>query len=175
MKKTGKKTSKYYKDAVRSFLVDQAVLKTTKENFEDVKKQFYKDMDEYFESMEIANDGSVIFEYPTLGESALKVTRVQRATVDFKVDKLEKVLPKDVAKKAIIKKYEVVDMQGLILYLKECNVDPKKFKSFLSVTKHVDTKEMDKLEELGKISIEQIKGCYTVKKSNPYYTVSEIK
>ena len=175
MKKTNKKPRKYFEDAVRNFLIEQTVLKNMKENFEDVKEQFYKDMDEYFESQELDNNGSIIFEYPMLGESALKVTKVQRATVDFKVDKLEKVLPKDVAKKAITKKYEVVDMKGLISYLKECNVDPNKFKNFLNVTKHVDTKEMDKLEELGKISIEQIKGCYSVKKSNPYYTVSEIK
>lgn len=174
MKKTNKKSMKYFKDAVQSFLVDQTVLKNMKENFEEVKKRFYKDMDEYFESKK-SDDNSVIFEYPTLGESALKVTRIQRANVDFEVDKLEKVLPKDVAKKIIIKRYEVVDMQGLILYLKKCNVDPQVFKGFLSVTKSVDTKEMDKLEELGKISIEQIKGCYSVKESTPYYTVSEIK
>ena len=146
-----------------------------KANFEDVKKQFYKDMDAYFESQELENDNSVIFEYPTLGEAALKVTRIQKASVDFEVDKLEKALPKDVAKKAIVKRYEIMDMQGLILYLKKCNVDPQKFKSFLNVTKHVDVKEIDKLEELGKISIEQIEGCYSVKKSTPYYTVSEIK
>lgn len=173
MKKANKKSSKYFEDAVRSFLVDQAVFKTTKENFENAKEQFYKDMDEYFESKKL--DDSVVFEYPMLGQSALKVTRIQRASVDFKVDKLEKALPKDVAKKAIIKKYEVVDMQGLISYLKECNVDPQVFKSFLNITKSVDTKVMDKLEELGQISIEQIKGCYSLKKSTPYYTVSEIK
>jgi hypothetical protein len=175
MKEANKKPSKHIKDAVRDFLIEQTVLKNMKENFEDVKKQFYKDMDSYFESQKMADNSSVVFEFPTLGGSALKVTRVQRTTVEFKVDKLEKVLPKDVAKKAIVKKYEVTNMQGLISYLKECNVDPKKFKSFLSVTKYVDTKEMDKLEELGKISIKQIKGCYAIKKSSPYYTVSEMK
>ena len=175
MREPNKKANKYIKDVVRDFLIQQTVLKNVKENFEDIKRKFYKDMDDYFESQKMADESSIVFEFPTLGGSALKVTRVQRATVEFKVDKLEKALPKDVAKKAIVKKYEVANMQGLISYLKECNVDPKKFKSFLSVTKYVDTKEMDKLEELGKISVEQIKGCYTVKKSNPYYTVSEIK
>lgn len=175
MKKASKKPNKYFKDAVRNFLIEQTVLKNMKENFENVKEQFYKDMDRYFESQELDNNSSVVFEYPMLGEGALKVTRIQRATVDFKVDKLEKVLPKKVAKKVIIKRYEVIDMQGLTSYLKKCNVDPQVFKSFLSVSKCVDTKEIDKLEELGKISIEQLKGCYSVKKSNPYYTVSEIK
>lgn len=175
MKKLNKKAIKYFKEAVRGFLVDQAVFKNMKENFEDVKRKFYEDMDEYFESGNLEDDGSAIFKYPDLGEGALKVTKVQRTSVEFKVDKLEEVLPKEVAKKTIIKRYEVVDMQGLTLYLKKCNVDPKIFKKFLSVTKTVDTKELDKLEELGQISVEQIKGCYTIKKSPPYYTVSEIK
>lgn len=174
MKKRNKKSIKYFQDAVRSFLVNQAVMKNVKENFEEAKEQFYNDMDEYFESKNI-EDNSVTFEYQTLGESSIKVTKVQRTNVEFKVDKLEKILPKEIAKKVIVKRYEVGDMQGLILYLRKCNVDPQVFKSFLNVTKSVDTKAMDKLEELGKISIEQIEGCYSIKKSNPYYTVSEIK
>lgn len=175
MKKLSKKAIKYFKEAVRGFLVDQAVFKNMEENFKNVKIRFYEDMDEYFESGSLEDDGSAIFNYPDLGEGALKVTKVQRTSVDFEADKLEKVLPKEIAKKAIVKKYEIIDIQGLTSYLKKCNVDPKIFKEFLSVTKTVDTKELDKLEELGQISIEQIKGCYTVKKSSPYYTVSEIK
>ena len=174
MKKASKKTGKYFKDAVRNFLIQQVALKNMKESFEEVKEQFYKDMDEYFDSQGLGSD-SVVFEYPMFGESTLKVTRIQRASVNFKIDKLERVLPKDVAKKVIVKRYEVKDVQGLISYLKKCNVDPQVFKGFLNIIKHVDEKEIDKLEELGKISIKQIEGCYEVKKSNPYYTVSEIK
>ena len=59
----------------------------------------------------------------------------------------------------------------MIAYLKECNVDPKIFKSFLIVSKTVDTKELDRLDELGKISTEQVKGCYTIKRQKPYFTV----
>lgn len=174
MKQTNKKTLKYFKETVRNFLIEQTVFKNMKINFEDVKGQFYNDMDEYFESQNLKGNDSAIFEYPMLKESALKVTRIQKANVEFKVDKLEKVLPKDIANKVILKKYEVTNMEGLITYLKGCNVDPKIFKGFLNVTKYVDTKEIDKMEELGKITVEQIKGCYSVKKSNPYYTVSEV-
>ena len=175
MKKLSKNPGKDFGKIVHDFLIEQTVLKNMKTNFEDVKEQFYKDMDEYFDSQKLDGENSVVFEYPMLGGSALKVTRVQRASVEFKVAKLEKVLPKDIAKKVITKRYEVANMEGLISYLKKCNVDPQIFKSFLSITNNVDEKEMDKLEELGEICIRQIKGCYTVKKSNPYYTVSEIK
>lgn len=175
MTKLSKKAIKYFKEAVRGFLVDQAVFKNMEENFRNVKIKFYEDMDEYFESGSLEDDGSAIFNYPDLGEGALKVTKVQRTSVEFKVDELEKILPKEIAKKIIVKRYEVIDMQGLASYLKKCNVDPNIFKGFLSVTKNVDVKELDRLEELGKISVEQLKGCYAVKKSSPYYTVSEIK
>ena len=175
MKKLNKKAIKYFKEAVRGFLVDQTVFKNMEENFKNVKIKFYEDMDEYFESGRLEDDGSAIFNYPDIGGGGLKVTRIQRTNVEFDVDKLERVLSKEIAKKVITKKYEVINMEGLISYLKKCNVDPQVFKEFLNVTKFVDTKEMDKLEELGKISINQIRGCYSVKKSNPYYTVSEMK
>ena len=175
MKKLSKKAVKYFKEVVRGFLVDQAVFKNMEENFKNVKVKFYEDMNEYFESGVLEDDGSAIFNYPDIGNGALKVTKIQRTSVEFKVDELEKILPKEVAKKTIIKRYEVKDIQGLISYLKKCNVDPNIFKGFLSVTKTVDTKELDKMEELGQISVEQLKGCYTVKKTSPYYTVSEIK
>jgi hypothetical protein len=63
-------------------------------------------------------------------------------------------------------------MNGLITYLKDCGISPKVFKSFISVRKTVNTKELDRLEELGKITAEQIKGCYTVKSQSPYFTVN---
>ena len=62
-------------------------------------------------------------------------------------------------------------MLGLITYLQECGVDPKIFKSFISVEESVDVKELERLEELGKISKEQLKGCYSVKCQKPYYQV----
>ena len=175
MKKIVKKSKKYFEDSVRKFLIDQAVLKTVKTNFDEVKEQFYKDMDEYFKTQELGGNNSVVFEYSALGDSALKVTKVQKISVDFEVDKLEKVLSKEIAKKVIAKKYEVANIEGLISYLKKCNVDPKVFKGFLNITKYVDTDALDKLEELGMVTMKQIEGCYSVKKPRPYYTVSEIK
>ena len=62
-------------------------------------------------------------------------------------------------------------MPALVTYLKECGVDPKIFKSFIVTTKSVDTKELDRLEEIGKITTSQVQGCYTVKNQKPYFTV----
>lgn len=100
------------------------------------------------------------------------VTRIQRMSVDFDPEKLEKTLGKDISKEVIHKSYEIADIDGLIGYLKECGADPKIFKSFLNIYKSVDLDELDKLEELGKISRDQVEGCYTVKRQKPYFTVS---
>lgn len=66
-------------------------------------------------------------------------------------------------------------MPGLIEYLKSCGVNPKKFKSFLNVTKTVNQKEIDQLFLTGKLSEKDVDGCYTTEKKNPYYTVTTKK
>ena len=100
------------------------------------------------------------------------VSRIQRTSVDFDPERLEKSLGKEISKSVINKSYEITDIDGLIGYLKECGVDPKVFKSFLNVYKSVNYDELDRLEELGKISKEHVEGCYTVKRQKPYFTVS---
>ena len=100
------------------------------------------------------------------------VSRIQRTSIDFDPERLEKSLGKEISKSVINRSYEIADIDGLIGYLKECGVDPKVFKSFLNVYKSVDYDELDRLEELGKISREQVEGCYTVKRQKPYFTVS---
>lgn len=95
--------------------------------------------------------------------------------VIFDADKLEKRLSKETCKKIISKKYSIEDFDGLIEYLKECNVDPKKFKEFLSIEKTVNNKKIDELSELGEIKEEDIKGCYTVKDIQSYLKISEVE
>lgn len=159
------------RQSVIDFYEKQTRFKDAKSEFDDDKDKFNSLMTRFFESE--ALDKSVVFaNHSVYGEERYTVTRVQKMSVDFDLEKLEEVLPKDIAKRAILKKYEVIDMQGLIAYLKECDVDPKIFKSFLHITKSIDSDELDRLEELGKISMEQVEGCYTVKRQKPYFTVS---
>ena len=102
------------------------------------------------------------------------ITRIQNTRIKFDPDLLEKALGKTLSEDVIIKHYTVNDMFGLTAYLKQCKngVDPKVFKSFISVSKTVDTKALDQLEALGKITAKQIQGCYTISKDVPYFTVS---
>ena len=157
------------RQSVRKFFEKQSKFKQVQSQFNELRAQFNSDMEDYFECESI--DKSLTFSYNDFVEGGLVVNRIQKSSVEFNPDKLEKALGKQLAKQVIIKRYEITDMDALIAYLKECNVDPKIFKSFLNVSKTVDTQELDRLEEVGKITTEQVKGCYTIKRQKPYFTV----
>ena len=164
-----KLTATECRQSVRKFFEKQVRFKQMQSQFNELKAQFNSDMEDYFECEGI--DKSLTFSYADLVESNLVVNRIQKSSVEFDPDKLAKALGKQLAKQVIIKKYEIIDMDALIAYLKEHDVDPKIFKSFLNVSQIVDTQELDRLEELGKITTEQVKGCYTIKHQKPYFTV----
>lgn len=165
-----KLTATECRQSVRRFFEKQTKFKQVQSQFNELKAQFNSDMEDYFECEGI--DKSMIFSFDDeFVGGDLVVNRIQKSSVEFDPDKLERALGKKLGKQVIIKRYEVTDMDALIAYLKECDVDPKIFKSFLTVSKSVDTKELDRLEELGKVTTEQVQGCYTIKRQNPYFTV----
>lgn len=174
--KKSKLTENECRQFVLRFFREQKQFKQVQSKFDESKKQFNDIMNDYFECNDI--EKSTTFSYPnSLGQSAgdLIVNRIQKSSVIFDADKLEKTLDNELSKRVILKHYEIIDMTGLIAYLKSCGVDPKVFKSFLSVSKSVDVAELDRLEELGKITTEQVQGCYTVKRQKPYFTVGVVR
>lgn len=168
-RRKSKLNSEECKQAIVTFFQKQKKFKQIQTQFGEIKANFYNDMDDYFECNNV--DGKLTVDCGfNLGN--VVVTRIQSTKVEFNPDKLEKALGKELSRGVIQKHYEIIDMNGLVTYLKECGISPKVFKSFISVRKTVNTKELDKLEELGKITAKQIKGCYTIKSQNPYFTVS---
>lgn len=161
------------RQSVRKFFEKQSRFKKVQSQFNELKAQFNSDMEDYFECEGIEKSLTFLCEDIIEGNgSDLVVNRIQKSSVEFDPDKLAKALGKQLAKQVIIKKYEITDIDALIAYLKECDVNPKIFKSFLNVSQTVDTQELDRLEELGKITVEQVKDCYTIKRQKPYFTVS---
>lgn len=163
--------SEEFRKTVVDFFCKQKEFKQNQAQFGEAKALFYGSMEDYFSRNGI--DNKVVVDGELNGD--LVVTRVQSSKVEFNPDKLEKALGKELASSVIHKRYEITDMSGLVAYLKSCGVDPKVFKSFLNVSKTVDTKELDRLEELGKVTTAQVKGCYTIKKQSPYFTVGVVK
>ena len=156
---------KRFDKAVHEYVEAQETKKVNDEAFEQAKNKFASAADIYFklkgENTETINDL----------DCSISISKVQKVNIAWNTDKLIKVIGKQISKAVILKKYEIMDMFGLITYLKECGVDPKIFKSFLSIEETVDVKELERLEELGKVSKEQLKGCYSVKCQKPYYQV----
>lgn len=161
---------KRFNKAVHEYIKAQDSKKENDEAFEVAKNKFAAAADIFFKLK--GNDDSEVIE--ELNES-FTVSKVQRTNISWNIDKLTKNLSKQIRKSIILRRYEVTDMLGLIAYLKECGVDPKIFKSFISCEETVDVKELERLEELGKVSKEQLRGCYSVKCQKPYYQVRKGK
>lgn len=156
-----------------SFYMASQKHKQDTDTFNETKQKFYEFADEYFKANEI--DGKLwlddsLLEHFAESVSCMTIQRIQKSSVKFDVDKLEKVLDKSIKNKVINKTYEITDISGLIAYLKELGADPKIFKSFLNIIKSVNIKELENLEKLGDVSMKQLKGTYTVNTSNPYFT-----
>lgn len=159
------------KQSILNFFQKKKRFEQVQTRFCEIKADFYNDMEDYFEHNNI--DGKLTIECDEFANAqSFVVTRIQSSRVEFNPDKLEKALGKELSHDVIQKHYEIIDMNGLITYLKDCGVSPKVFKSYITVHKTVNAKELDKLEELGKITVEQIKGCYTVKSQSPYFAVN---
>ncbi len=108
-------------------------------------------------------------------ETPLKVIDVRPKRIEFDVSALEEKVDKELLNEFLDKKYVITNMDGLIRYLKSCGVNPKKFKSFVNVEKTVNKQKLDELSELGEITLDDLKGCYTVKESEGYLKISEVK
>lgn len=104
-------------------------------------------------------------------DETVTVLKVQKTKISWNISKLRSIIGNKLSRQVINKQYTIVNMPGLIAYLKECGVDPNKFKSFITVDESVNVKELEQLEQLGKIDGAQLKGCYQVKLLDPYYSV----
>lgn len=169
---------KSWAEIVVDYALYQNGFKTLSKEYDRKKSVFYKQMDQMFEEtrMEVNSINSPDvrkIEYTKKSGEVfnLSVSRVQSTKVIFDADKLEAKIPKTISKKIIRKKYFIEDFSGLVEYLKNCNVDPNKFKQFLRIEKSVDENSLEQMSELGLISDEQVKQCCSISKNAPYYKV----
>lgn len=103
------------------------------------------------------------------------VTKVRRKKITWDLEALKKKLSKEKFIAVVNKEYTVIDMPGLVKYLKTCGVDAKKFKKFINVSETLDETKLDTMYETGKLKQEEIRGCYTVGMSEPYFRITEEK
>lgn len=167
-KKKPNYTKEQFIPFVKEFYNEQKKFKEKQERFNTIKQLFYNNAEELFNYEGI---DKLVVDNEDLEGNELVVNRVQKTSVIFDIDALEKNLSKEMSKDVIDKSYTITDINRLVIYLKSCGVDQKVFKSFINVTKTVDEKKLDKLADLGLIRKEQLEGCYTLKRKKPYFTV----
>lgn len=105
----------------------------------------------------------------------LRVTRIRKKKIIWFLDKLKEKLSKDSYKKVVNKTYTINDMDGLIRYLKNCGVNPKKFKYYIDVEEKINETALDECSALGEIKKRDIEGCYKVEIGEPYIRLTELK
>lgn len=156
-------------DAVWKFFHLKKEYDQQQAQFDIDKKAFYEVMEEYF-----GQHGGVSAKFDDRGFAGgmLVVKKIEKTSVEWDASKLERKVDKFTAKQVIKKQYRITDIQGLIQYLKSCDVDPKIFRRFVLVDKTVDEKAVDRLGDLGQLTVQQISGCYTVKAHKPYFTIT---
>lgn len=151
---------------VRSFFKRYEKFKAIEAQYKELQSEFNDDMDHYFDGL-ARNRKFAKFE--DSNGDVLVVTRVAPTKIEWFPEKLKARVTKPIWKQLCKKHYEVVDMPGLIKYLKTCSVDPKVFKMFVEVTESVDEQAIERLGDIGKLAPHNIAGCYMVKSSKPYY------
>lgn len=152
------------------FYSKQQEAKRAKDEVDHMKPEFEAEMDNFFNELgakRVAFDGDQSYT-----GCKLFVRKVERTSIEWNADRLEQRIPKKLAKQIIKKKYCIDNMHGLTEYLKSCGVDPKVFKKFLRIERTVDQKEVDRLSELGQLTVRDINGCYYVSCQKPYFTLS---
>lgn len=173
-------TTALIKDSVRKIYEAQKRKKKVDEYYNEVRKKeqliisnyIFTNLQKGENSFDITLDDGE--DYYT-NHVKLKVTRVRRKSILWDIDKLKKKLDKKVIKKIVTKKYTINDMNGLVEYLKECGVNPKKFKKFLTVDEELNEVELNRLYDLGEIDKEQVNGCYKMEMGEPYIKLTEQK
>lgn len=105
----------------------------------------------------------------------LRVTRVRTKKFLWDTKKLKKNLGNKLYRKVVDRTYSINDYEGLVNYLKECGVNPKKFLSFINIDESVNNNKVNELSEIGEITKKQIEGCYTLDISEPYIKLTKLE
>lgn len=178
-KQRSKITQSDVERATKDFARLQAHNKRINAEFDREKKAYYSFMSKAFESGAIAEDvssieliDSVPEEDGTIKTFSIKSTRVIPTSIQWDVQKLKKRLDKSILRKVVKRVRTLVDLPGLVEYMKDLGGDPKIFWSFFETSEQVDQKEMDQASDLGYVSDEDVVGCFSVTTKPEFFRVS---
>lgn len=108
-------------------------------------------------------------------EKSVRLTNVVRRKVIWDADAIETKLGKKKCEQFIDRKYYVNDWSKMVEVLKQHGIKPSEFIPLITVEKTVNEKELERQEELGIISMDDLKETYTVKEISSYIQLDEYK
>lgn len=152
---------------VCDFFQKQERFRAIEKKFKAAKLDFYAVMKGVFDD----DEKSKVFASASVADGNIVVKKVERVSVNFNAKKLRKKLPKKYAEQVITKRYVINDADNFLAYLRECGCDPDILRDFMQPELSVDKKALDRLHDIGEVSMEDIDGCYTVNVAEPYFTV----
>lgn len=178
-KSTRKSTNKFQNDMVKTTVIKlyeiNAKFKQIEQAYKDEKKQLQQSILGYMDS-----NGFSSFHFTaqhgvfSQNNKELKIVGITPKKVGFDIEKMEEIFSGEVLKTVINKQYHIVDMAGLVAYLKSCGVDPKKFKSFIDVEKTVNQEEINRLGEIGEIKREDLAKCCNIVEGDSYVRIQVV-
>ena len=163
--------------ATIEFVVAKADRDAVNKNFEQVKKSYYAFMDKAFDSGMYGDATSIEFNDQLdsdigIKDMLFKATRVVPTHITWDPKALKKKLPDEFVSDVIKRQRDLVDLQGLVNYMRSLGGNAKKFWSFFNTTEFVDTDLLDQLFDLGEIEFEDVSGCYSVSTKPSQYRVT---
>ena len=115
---------------------------------------------------------SLSFELKQLSENGkhqqVVCKQITPVSVIFDAEAVDKKVDKHMSSRIIQKEIVIDDWNGFTKYMKEMGASFKNIKRYISARKTVDRKALENADKLGQISLADLKGCYSVKKSASY-------
>lgn len=169
-----KKNNKEIKKQVAELYRLDEQFKVIKRDYDKAKEKLTTAIKNYCFCTKDASDGFQFFAHSKADDRDKKIVvkKIEPTTIAWDADKLEHLLSKEVRESVIKKTYTINDMSALVVYLKKCGVDAKRFKNFIDVEKSVDVAELEQLDALGKVNRDDIADCYTVSKKSSYLKIT---
>lgn len=155
---------------VLTYLDRQAAFKQAESDFNRFKKEFYGTVRDF-----MGKKGKSSFVFQDSSRGKFSVSDVRPKKVVFDTEKMHKVLSKDVCEAVMTAKYHVDDWEGFMGYMRKLGADEALLMSFMQVEESVDQKALDSLVDSGKLTMENLEGCYEVKVSDGYIKVTEME
>lgn len=162
----------YYQQAVLSYYQRKQTFEQQKAEFEVAKSEFEETMMECCSESKSKHHKFVVNDLGSSDAITVSVAKVEKTSIEWFAEKLEKRITRSVAGKVIRKEYVIVNWSGMVQYLKSLGAKPDEFKRYIRVDKTVDEKAVDHLGDIGELTPRDIAGCYLVKSQKPYFTIS---